>query len=160
MFCLRSWVSLLVFLSTASPLYTLIYLIGHFWLSRPCVYCTFLLCCVVISLLDFSADWFEPRWTDASTSINETATFLFSGNATLTDAVMETASLALSALNGTGGSLVSSVMGGVKSNVVSGEPGQLVAASIPNGSNVFEWLRGLLEKFQFRIPCVGATIRL
>jgi hypothetical protein len=114
----------------------------------------------VISLIDFSADWFEPRWSGPSTSINETATFLFSGNATLTDAVMETASLALSALNGTGGSLMSAAIEGVQRKVVTGNAGEVFAAGMPSGTNVFEWLRGLLEKFSFRIPCIGATIRL
>lgn len=182
---LAAWVSLLVFLSTASPLYTVLFLFGNYWLTRPCVYCTskaawhishlplspneyqfvclaigsFLLCCITFSLLDFEADWFEPRWSGASTAITETTASVLSGNATITEAVLQTAGLAVTALNGTGGSLASAAMEGMKRKMTTGGMGVEFVNSA-NGSNVFEWIRGLLEKLQFRIPCVNVTVRL
>lgn len=84
---------------------------------------------------------------------------MLSGNATLNEAVLQTASLAVSALNGTGGSLASAAIEGVKRRMATGGMGAEVVNGA-NGSNVFEWIKGMLEKLQFRIPCVNVTVRL
>ncbi|KAK3701559.1 hypothetical protein LTR37_015413 [Vermiconidia calcicola] len=128
MFCLRNWITILVFL-------ILLFVLGF-------------------SLFDFHADWFEPRWQPSTMRFTETASSLLSGNATITEVLGETAGFAISALNGTGGSLASAALEGVKRRAVGENPG--VAA---NG-NGFEWLRSLLEKRQFRIPCVDVIVRL
>lgn len=67
---------------------------------------------------------------------------------------METAGMAITAINGTGGSLASAAMGGVKTRL--GNGGVNATAS---GSG-FELVRGLLEKRQIRIPCVDVVVRL
>ncbi|KAK3709591.1 hypothetical protein LTR37_010812 [Vermiconidia calcicola] len=154
MFCLRNWITILVFLTNAPPIYVLLFLTGQYVLQRPCVYCSILLFVLVFSLFDFHADWFEPRWQPSTMRFTETASSLLSGNATITEVLGETAGFAISALNGTGGSLTSAALEGVKRRAVGESPG--VAA---NG-NGFEWLRSLLEKRQFRIPCVDVIVRL
>ncbi|KAM0714017.1 hypothetical protein Q7P37_010981 [Cladosporium fusiforme] len=154
MFCLRSWVPLLIFLTNASPIYVLLFLTGTYWLQRPCVYCSILLFVLVFSLFDFHADWFEPRWPSHSISPSETASSYMSGNSTLAEAFMETAGMAVTAINGTGGSLASAAMEGVKRRM--GDGGLNATAS---GSG-FELVRGILEKKQIRIPCVDVVVRL
>jgi hypothetical protein len=114
-------------------------LTGTYWLQRPCVYCSILLFVLVFSLFDFHADWFEPRWSSGLITPSETASSYFSGNATITETLMETAGMAVTAINGTGGSFAS--------------------AAIEGGSG-FELARGFLEKKQFRIPCVDVVVRL
>lgn len=159
MFCLRNWIALLVFLTNASPLYVFLFLTATYALQRPCVYCSILLFVLIFSLFDFHADWFEPRLKtlSPSTSIAETATSLFSGNATLAEALSETASIALCAINGTGGSLASVAMEGMKRRIAGVGEKHSVDAAVGSG---FEALRGLLEKWQFRIPCVDVLVRL
>jgi hypothetical protein len=122
-------------------------------LQRPCVYCSILLFVLVFSLFDFHADWFEPRWQPSTTRITEAASALFSGNATITEFLGETASFAISAVNGSGGSLASSMLESVKKK----ETGGLVSSV---NDNAFEVLRGVMEKRQFRIPCLGVVVRL
>jgi hypothetical protein len=67
---------------------------------------------------------------------------------------METASMAVTAINGTGGALASVAMDGIKKRM--GDGGVNATAT---GSG-FELVRGLLEKKQFRIPCVDVVVRL
>ena len=62
----------------------------------------------------------------------------------------QTASLAISAINGTGGSLASAALDGARRRLGGGGAG---------GSG-FEVLRGMVEKRQFRIPCVDVLVRL
>ncbi|KAH9845226.1 hypothetical protein Tdes44962_MAKER01236 [Teratosphaeria destructans] len=163
MFCLRSWIPLLIFLTNASPFYILLFLTATYALQRPCVYCSILLFVLVFSLFDFHADWFAPRLQQNAkaplTSVTEALSGFISGNATITDAVLESASLAISAVNGTRGSLASAAMeavrrrGGGSGTVVGGEGNNTTASG-------FEALRGLLEKKQVRIPCVDVIVRL
>lgn len=85
---------------------------------------------------------------------SETASSYVNGNATFTETLMETAGMAVTAINGTGGSLASAAMEGVKKRL--GDGGVNATAS---GSG-FELVRGFLEKKQFRIPCVDVVVRL
>ena len=177
MFCLRSvsslasslpfagdadfhqWLGLLVFLSSCSPLYVVLFLATNYWLQRPCVYCSILLFVLCASLIDFKADWFEPRWQpsmESSLSASETLPSFISGNATVTDAVLETASLAISALNGTGGSLVSAAMNSAKRRVGGGASNSSGSATL----DFFSVVKSAMEKWQVRIPCLGVVVRL
>ena len=173
MFCLRNWISLLILLYTlsqlvrsgstnannanstnASPIYVLVFLTGTYVLQRPCVYCSILLFVLVFSLFDFHADWFEPRWQPSTDRITETASSLLSGNSTVTELLGETAGFAISAINGTGGSLASAALEGLK------RKGPDTNASAQLSGSGFYWLRSVLEKKQFRIPCVDVIVRL
>ncbi|KAK4504671.1 hypothetical protein PRZ48_002632 [Zasmidium cellare] len=159
MFCLRSWVPLLVFLTSTPPIYVVLFLLAHYRLSGACVYCSILLFVLVFSLFDFSADWFEPRWNgDLVGSISTTTASFISGNATFTEALVETASIAVSAINGTGGSLASAAMDGIKHKMAGTSSSAMTNAT--NGTSGFEWLRGALDKYHFRIPCLDVTVRL
>lgn len=89
----------------------------------------------------------------------ETAASYLSGNATLTEVALETANLAVSAVNGTGGSLASTALDGVRRRMES-ESGSAIFTTIPNGMSAFEWLRNILDKRQLRIPCLGVVVRI
>ncbi|QIX02059.1 hypothetical protein AMS68_007576 [Peltaster fructicola] len=153
MFCLRSWLPLLIFLTNASPIYVILFLTANYVLQRPCVYCSILLFVLIFSLFDFNADWFEPRWPKDAASPTETISSLLSGNATMSDALFETAAMAVTAINGTGGSLASSAMDGIKKAFTAQVPGN---ASIGGG----DWIRAFAEKRQFRIPCLDVMVAL
>ena len=94
--------------------------------------------------------------------MSKTATSVLYVNATFTEAVLETASLALSAVNGTGGSIASATMEGLRERLMA-EAAPVVSATASNamnGTNGFVWLRTLTDKFQFRIPCLDVVVRL
>ncbi|TKA60898.1 hypothetical protein B0A55_12051 [Friedmanniomyces simplex] len=151
MFCLRSWLGLLVFLSSCSPLYVVLFLATNYWLQRPCVYCSILLFVLCASLIDFKADWFEPRWqpsTESTQTASETLSSFISGNATVTDAVLETASLAISVLNGTGGSLASAAMEGVKRRAGGGASNSSSSSSGSATLGFFSVVKSAMEKWQ------------
>jgi hypothetical protein len=118
-----------------------------------------LLSILVFSLFDFHADWFEPRWSGSPVAITETATSFLSGNSTFTEAIVETASLAVAALNGTGGSLASVAMEEMKRRMATGGAATMLAAS-SNSSSGFEWIRASLERRHFKIPCVEVIVRI
>lgn len=159
MFCLRNWLPILVFISSASPIYIVAFLSGYYIYQRPCVYCSILLFVLVFSIFDFTADWFEPRWNSNASALTTTITSFLGGNATLSEVVLETASMAVSAVNGTGGSLASMAMENVRQRIT-GEPSSAVIATIPNGLSAFEWLRNILDRRQLRIPCLDVVVRL
>lgn len=85
----------------------------------------------------------------------ETVSSYMAGNATISEAIMETASMAVSAtLNLTQSALGNTAAAGAKERMSS------TAMSVNNSSNGFDWLRGVLEKKQVRIPCVDVVVRL
>lgn len=118
-------------------------------LSRPCVYCTLLLTVLIVSLFDFSGDWFAPRWPGDHISITETIGSALSGNATVTEVLGQTAGAVMSAMNSSG-----AVLEGVKRKIGMG------SSEVAAGGDSFEWLRILAEKKAFRIPCVDVMVRL
>ena len=94
----------------------------------------------------------------STSAVSETAAAYLSGNATLTEVVLQTA---VSVINGTGGSLASAAMGGVmKRKAEEGNATSAVITSIPSGLNAFEWLRTILDKKQYRIQCLGVVVRI
>ncbi|KKA26974.1 hypothetical protein TD95_005221 [Thielaviopsis punctulata] len=69
MFCLRSWLPLLFIPTNAPPVFVFLFFVCTFFLSRPCVYCSFLLVILFLTschwadrcFFDFSHNWFIPR---------------------------------------------------------------------------------------------------
>ena len=103
--------------------------------------------------MDFGGDWFAPRWESHTESATEALSSFVSSNGTLTDLAVETASLAVSAINGTGGSLATAAMDGVRRRIGGGN----VAAGTT--SSGFEALKSL-RRYGINIPCVDVIIRL
>ncbi|OOF96161.1 hypothetical protein ASPCADRAFT_207520 [Aspergillus carbonarius ITEM 5010] len=164
MFCLRSWLPLLFIPTNASPLFIISFVTLTYILHRPCIYCSALLLILFISschwsdkcFFDLRGDWFSPRYSTTTTtaaaidSVNETtlASYVFetvnSTTKALAGAVLDEAQRRL-ALNNNNGSLSSSLSPAVQDEWT--------------GIGL-EWLRSLLGRREWTLPCVDVKVRL
>ncbi|PKS05527.1 hypothetical protein jhhlp_005489 [Lomentospora prolificans] len=140
MFCLRSWLPLLFIPTNAPPIFVLLFFACTFFLSRPCVYCSFLLIILFLTscywsdqcFFDLSSNWFEPRHTTSSLFV-ENGEY----NSTLADMVLST---------------------------VTGLTGAATDGLVKSGNEWtglgLEWLRSLLGRREWRIDCMLVNIRL
>jgi len=148
MFCLRSWLPLLFIPTNASPIFIFLFFICTYFLNRPCVYCSFLLLILFASschwsdhcFFDFSSNWFEPR--------HPTSLFPDLSNSTAIGSQIE---IFTSALNNTAAALAGTVFEDAKK--------ALAMRAEWTGLGV-EWLRSLLGRREWRVPCVDVIIRL
>jgi len=135
-----SWLPLLFIPTNASPIFIFLFFLCTYFLNRPCVYCSFLLLILFASschwsdhcFFDFSSNWFEPR----------------TGNG---NGVMEQASVLASAMNNTTVALAGTTLEEAKR--------RLAVRTEWTGIGV-EWLRSLLGKREWTVPCVDVYIRL
>ncbi|KAF4303842.1 Bladder cancer-related BC10-like protein [Botryosphaeria dothidea] len=156
MFCLRSWIPILFFLTNASPVYLVLFISATYFLNRPCVYCSLLLAILVIALFDFNTSWFEPnsRYHPESSSSSLNDTYVPPSNSSLVaDIAVETISLLASTVNNTAGALVSAAMDGIKR-----KRGAPEAAANINTST--EWGKGLFARKEWKVPCMDVIVRL
>ncbi|RKF79639.1 hypothetical protein GcM3_053023 [Golovinomyces cichoracearum] len=142
MFCLRSWLPLLVIPTNASPIFILLFFTCTYFLNRPCVYCSFLLLILFASschwsdqcFFDFNSNWFDPR-KDSTQNTTETSILNSYSNA----------------LNSTAVAVAGTVL----------EETKRILASNTEWTGIgVEWLRSLLGKREWRLPCVDIYIRL
>ncbi|GLB09045.1 hypothetical protein AtubIFM57258_004956 [Aspergillus tubingensis] len=162
MFCLRSWLPLLFIPTNASPLFIISFVTLTYILHRPCIYCSALLLILFISschwsdkcFFDLRGDWFSPRYStttlDTTTSSNETlASYVFetvnSTTKALAGAVVEEAQRRL-ALNGT--------------LAAASSTGTTTSAHDEWTGIGLEWLRSLLGRREWTLPCVDVKVRL
>ncbi|XRM37912.1 hypothetical protein ABZX51_001356 [Aspergillus tubingensis] len=161
MFCLRSWLPLLFIPTNASPLFIISFVTLTYILHRPCIYCSALLLILFISschwsdkcFFDLRGDWFSPRYStalDTTASSNETlASYVFetvnSTTKALAGAVVEEAQRRL-ALNGTLAAAAST--------------GTTTSAHDEWTGIGLEWLRSLLGRREWTLPCVDVKVRL
>ncbi|KAF2397076.1 hypothetical protein EJ06DRAFT_584576 [Trichodelitschia bisporula] len=153
MFCLRSWIPILFFLTNASPIYLLLFISATYTLNRPCVYCSLLLGILVLALFDFQASWFEPRYALTGVGVGSSAR-------------------AAAGANDTGGSIGNSIAN-VTGNVTAAAIGEVVrgvaGAVMPQAvggwrragreSLIVEWVRSGLRR-EWRIGCLDVAVRL
>jgi len=163
MFCLRSWLPLLFIPTNASPIFIFLFFLCTYFLNRPCVYCSFLLLILFASschwsdhcFFDVSGNWFEPRLPSfTSTHLhNQTSNQTGDGrisNGTIGDLAAGDLAVYASALNNTATALASTFAEDVK---------RRVGRTEWTGIGV-EWLRSLLGRREWRVPCVDVYIRL
>ncbi|EKG21043.1 Bladder cancer-related BC10-like protein [Macrophomina phaseolina MS6] len=157
MFCLRSWIPILFFLTNASPVYLVLFISATYFLNRPCVYCSLLLAILVIALFDFNTSWFEPNsryHPESSASPSPNDSYVPPSNSSLAaDIAMETMSLLASTVNNTAGALVSAAMEGIKRKRGAPE----AAASINTSA---DWGKGLFTRKEWKVPCMDVIVRL
>ncbi|KAI9053862.1 hypothetical protein LZ554_002809 [Drepanopeziza brunnea f. sp. 'monogermtubi'] len=154
MFCLRSWLPLLFIPTNASPIFIFLFFICTYFLNRPCIYCSFLLLILFASschwsdhcFFDFSSNWFEPR-SSAQTPLSLEPL----ANLSLPDPTLEELSTYVGALNNTAAALAGMALEEIKR--------RLAMRTEWTGIGV-EWLRSLLGKREWRLPCVDVYIRL
>lgn len=168
MFCLRSWIPILFFLSVnlhacystafelilsrtnASPIYLVLFISATYVLNRPCVYCSLLLCILVLSLFDFHSSWFEPRYSHPST--------LFSGSSNVTSSITTTAMIPLPSVIQDTVDIVPAVVNSTAVSVLSGLKDRTILEPSMDGS-WGEWIGRGLRK-EWRINCFDVAIRL
>ncbi|KAJ4289526.1 hypothetical protein N0V90_010855 [Kalmusia sp. IMI 367209] len=148
MFCLRSWIPVLFFLlrTNASPVYLVLFISATYFLNRPCVYCSLLLFILVVALFDFHTPWFEAPLAA------ETTEFALNGTSPFRDSIFETVGVLAQAANNTAQALVESAVEGLR--------GKTADVAGTNGSANYEWVKGLVGKKEWRVPCLDVLIRI
>jgi len=148
-----SWLPLLFIPTNASPIFIFLFFVCTYFLNRPCVYCSFLLLILFASschwsdhcFFDFSSNWFEPRQQMLNLSpemVNST---------TVSNQTLEEASIYASALNSTAKALAGTAIEEAKR--------RMAMRAEWTGLGV-EWLRSLLGKREWKLPCVEVNVRL
>ncbi|KAF4200615.1 hypothetical protein CNMCM8927_002788 [Aspergillus lentulus] len=160
MFCLRSWLPLLFIPTNASPLFIISFVTLTYILHRPCIYCSALLLILFISschwadrcFFDFRGDWFSPRYATSNPYDAVSAnTSLAAQNGSLASYVVETVNTTTKALAG------AAVEEAQRRLVLNGssELGQQEWTGVG-----LEWLRSLLGRREWTLPCVDVKVRL
>ncbi|KAJ5955666.1 hypothetical protein N7501_009945 [Penicillium viridicatum] len=161
MFCLRSWLPLLFIPTNASPLFIISFVALTYIIHRPCIYCSALLLILFVSschwsdrcIFDLRSNWFAPRYT------SEPGGYVISGNATseatvsgegLTEFVFDT-------INSTAKVLAGAALEGVQQrlspNGMESRPNEWTGVGL-------EWMRSLLGRQEWTLPCVDVKVRL
>ncbi|KAJ5126151.1 hypothetical protein N7448_005463 [Penicillium atrosanguineum] len=159
MFCLRSWLPLLFIPTNASPLFIISFVALTYIIHRPCIYCSALLLILFVSschwsdrcVFDLRSNWFAPRYTSEPTEYG-----IMSGNATtaaplpgdsLTGFVFDT-------FNSTAKALAGAALEGAQQRFgVETKPAEWTGVGL-------EWLRNLLGRREWTLPCVDVKVRL
>ncbi|KAE8378689.1 bladder cancer-related protein BC10-domain-containing protein [Aspergillus bertholletiae] len=159
MFCLRSWLPLLFIPTNASPLFIVSFVTLTYILHRPCIYCSALLLILFISschwsdrcFFDLRGDWFAPRYSsDPNTS-------LIAPNETIAGYILETVNSTTKALAGAVVDEAQRRLALNGSSVATGMDG--LGQEEWTGVGL-EWLRSLLGRREWTIPCVDVKVRL
>ncbi|KAE8351672.1 bladder cancer-related protein BC10-domain-containing protein [Aspergillus coremiiformis] len=159
MFCLRSWLPLLFIPTNASPLFIISFVTLTYILHRPCIYCSALLLILFISschwsdrcFFDLRGDWFAPRYSsDPSDS-------LVTLNETLAGYVLETVNTTAKTL---AGAMVDEAQRCLALNESSTTVGMTGLGQEEWTGVGLEWLRSLLGRREWTIPCVDVKVRL
>ncbi|KAI9780282.1 MAG: hypothetical protein M1816_003124 [Peltula sp. TS41687] len=179
MFCLRSWLPLLFIPTNASPAFILLFFLSTYFLNRPCVYCSVLLFILFLSscnwsdhcFFDLHSNWFEPRHMSSPlipgaaivVPRNNHSTTAAADDATAAAAAAETASFVASALQSSAKVLVTQGAEELKKRLLSGGGGGAGAgigrSAEWTGVGV-SWVRSLLGRREWRLPCLDVHVRL
>jgi hypothetical protein len=108
------------------------------------VYCSLLLTVLVISVYDFHNNWFEPQANPASLSQ--------AGNKTTTATALEdNLAVATSVLQSAAASVVQLATEGFA---------RKTGLNMQPQISVAEWLKEILGKKEWRIPCIDVAVRI
>ena len=155
--CGYSWLPLLFIPTNASPAFILMFFVSTYFLNRPCVYCSALLLILFISscnwsdhcFFDFHSNWFEPR--HLSSPLPNPIPEFINESPTMPNSTSEDISFLAAALNNT--------MAAVAGAAVEGVRRKLEIRAEWTGIGV-EWIRSLLGRREWRVPCLDVNIRL
>ncbi|KAI9842153.1 MAG: hypothetical protein M1837_007440 [Sclerophora amabilis] len=163
-----SWLPLLFIPTNASPAFILMFFISTYFLNRPCVYCSVLLLILFISscywsdqcFFDLHSNWFEPRHLSSplpnpiSNPFNGSYSAGFSPSPAMESSnvtMWDEASFLAVAVNNTATALAGAAIEEVKRRVD--------LKSEWTGIGV-EWIRSLLGRREWKLPCVDVLVRL
>ncbi|PKY02471.1 hypothetical protein P168DRAFT_305773 [Aspergillus campestris IBT 28561] len=177
MFCLRSWLPLLFIPTNASPLFILSFVTLTYLLHRPCIYCSALLLILFLSscnwsdhcFVDLRSDWFSPRLPSSSTSSSDIISASSSPSgaaATMTYPNSDSlAGFVFDSINSTTKALAGAAMEEAQRRfAANGSSIAAAAAALPAQEEWtgvgLEWLRSLLGRREWTLPCVDVKVRL
>ncbi|KAH8704208.1 bladder cancer-related protein BC10-domain-containing protein [Talaromyces proteolyticus] len=178
MFCLRSWLPLLFIPTNASPLFILSFVILTYVLHRPCIYCSALLLILFASschwadrcFFDLRGDWYSPRFTSVpftyTVPANASSSLPLVDNQTIgsMNVVNDDGSLAkyiMEAMNTTTTALAGAAVEEAKRRFLQYGNGTAVEVRQEEWTGIgLEWLRSLLGRREWTIPCIDVKIRL
>ncbi|CAI7640441.1 unnamed protein product [Penicillium bialowiezense] len=162
MFCLRSWLPLLFIPTNASPLFIISFVALTYIIHRPCIYCSALLLILFVSschwsdrcIFDLRSNWFAPRYSAESSDYSP-----ISGNTTA-EATVPTEGLTefvFDTINSTAKALAGAAVEGVQQrfapNGLESKPDEWTGVGL-------EWMRNLLGRREWTLPCVDVKVRL
>jgi len=159
MFCLRSWLPLLFIPTNASPLFILSFVTLTYILHRPCIYCSALLLILFISschwsdhcFFDFRGDWFSPRFTSSRIPSGNSSGDPCFNNESLAGYIMET-------MNSTSAALAGAAFEETKRRFLNN--GSIEMKQEEWTGIGLEWLRSLLGRREWTLPCIDVKVRL
>jgi len=162
MFCLRSWLPLLFIPTNASPLFILSFVTLTYILHRPCIYCSALLLILFISschwsdhcFFDFRGDWFSPRFTSSRIPSGNSSSMAGDpgcNNENLAGYIMET-------MNSTTAALAGAAFEETKRRFLNN--GSVEMKQEEWTGIGLEWLRSLLGRREWTLPCIDVKVRL
>jgi hypothetical protein len=151
-----SWLPLLFIPTNASPIFIFLFFVCTYFLNRPCIYCSFLLLILFASscnwsdhcFFDFSSNWFEARPLPPLVPDDANTTFM---NATTSDQALEQVMIFAEAMNSTAKTLGGAALQEIQKRL----PERPEWTGIGVG-----WLRSLLGRREWTLPCVDVKIRL
>jgi hypothetical protein len=163
----HSWLPLLFIPANASPLFIVSFVTLTYILHRPCIYCSALLLILFISschwsdrcFFDLRGDWFAPPFTSSPVSPeafqanSSIATDQLPGQSdSLAGYVFETVNTTTKALTG---AVVEETQRRIAAN------GTAAAELREEWTGIgLEWLRSLLGRREWTLPCVDVKVRL
>ncbi|KAK1145425.1 hypothetical protein N8T08_004300 [Aspergillus melleus] len=182
MFCLRSWLPLLFIPTNASPLFIISFVTLTYVLHRPCIYCSALLLILFISschwsdrcFFDLRGDWFSPRFTTSTTaaipdgagSLHPSSAFYSPANASMLAPSETLAEYVWETVNTTTKTLAAAVVDEAQRRLALNGSSVDAAAGLSDlhqdewtGIGL-EWLRSLLGRREWTLPCVDVKVRL
>lgn len=186
---MNSWLPLLFIPTNASPLFIISFVALTYILHRPCIYCSALLLILFASschwsdrcFFDLRGDWFSPRFVSSAgpldfdhTAVHNATTATGSGNVSSSgllspDQMAPAEGLAgyvFEAVNTTTKALAGAAVEEVQRRfAANGTATAAVAAAAAGGQEEWtgvglEWLRSLLGRREWTIPCVDVKVRL
>ncbi|KAI5800279.1 hypothetical protein DFH27DRAFT_482552, partial [Peziza echinospora] len=128
-----SWLPLLFIPTSASPAFIVMFLISTYFFHRPCVYCSLLM----LTLFTSSCYWSDRCFLDSN------------NGHWFEPRILTTATAAYHSLTSGG-----NVGGGMDSGVGDG-----TGVQVWTGIGL-EWLRSLVGRREWRLPCVDVNVRL
>ncbi|KAL4996198.1 hypothetical protein BDV10DRAFT_173041 [Aspergillus recurvatus] len=154
MFCLRSWLPLLFIPTNASPLFLISFVTLTYLLHRPCIYCSALLVILFASTCNWSdrcflnlrADWFAPRYTPYDLPAQGAESDSLAG-------------YILNTLNSTAKALAGAAVDETQRRLSGGDSCASGASEELTGFGL-EWLRSLVGRREWTLPCVDVKVRI
>jgi hypothetical protein len=131
--------------TTASPVYLVLFISATYFLNRPCIYCSLLLFILVVALFDFHTPWFDAPLSDTADVTANATTNPIAGTS-----MLETAAVFAQAANQTAQALVKAAVDGVRER----------AQGSANTTQGYEWVKGLMGKKEWRVPCLDVLVRI